>query len=105
MRHHKKKLLIATVGLAAVNYACQEKPITTGNLVVPPPQPSASAGPEAMPVGNLMAPSPTDNPALVQDAGTKEPPAKGGDAGLLDHRFRTGNLMPPPPPPPSATKK
>lgn len=98
----KKKLLVATVGLAAVNYACQEKPITTGNLVAPPPpsaEPSAtsSVSPQEMPVGNLVAPPPMD------DAGAKP---RATDAGIPEHRFRTGNLMPPPPrPPPSATKK
>lgn len=96
MRHQRKKLLVAAIGVAAMNYACQEKPpIQTGNLMAPVVTPDAGAvtppenKPDAEPMimsGNLMAPPPP-------------PPTSTPTLGP-DHKLRTGNLMPPPPPPP-----
>lgn len=74
-----RKLLVASVGVAAVSYAsaCQKAPEQTGNLMAP----TASTTPPEM-VGNLVAPPP-------------EPP----DAGERPPEM-VGNLMPPGPPPP-----
>lgn len=102
MRPLKKKLLVAAVGVAAINYACNnDKPIQTGNLMAPPPTP-LDAGvaetpqtPDASHLvvsGNLMAPPP---PPPTTTAPTPPPD--------VSHRIRTGNLMPPPPPPPTST--
>ena len=93
MRHTKKKLLVAALGVAAMNYACQDKPMQTGNLMAPEPRPDAGAiqdtppnvqdaGPMIM-SGNLMAP----------------PPPPPTNSPTATHRIPTGNLMPPPPPP------
>jgi hypothetical protein len=98
-----KKLLIASLGVAAVSYACAEakRPVVTGNLVAPVEIPDASprvadAGAEkpkpnddTLTSGNLMAPMPTD-------AG---PPKPQRPPEIV------GNLMAPPPPmPPDAGK-
>jgi len=96
-----RKLLIASVGVATINYvaACVREPETTGNLVAPPPSsaevpPSTDSGgvlvaggragtggEAAIPPtsGNLVAPPPS---AAPQPSST--PPT-------------SGNLMPPPP--------
>jgi hypothetical protein len=66
-RPGRRKLLVASIGVATVSYAlltsCDRPPIS-GNLPSPPPQPPV--------VGNLPAPPPPD--------GGPEP-APGGDAG------------------------
>jgi hypothetical protein len=68
-----RKLLVASIGVAAVTYACgggggsgpgTHEPV--GNLVAPEPTPAAdsgatapdAAGPPEEPVGNLVAPPP-----------------------------------------------
>lgn len=104
-----RKLLVASVGVASVLYAC-EKPYPPGNLVAPPP-----AEPDAGMVtsGNLMAPpepqpqpSASTAPSAIEPVDAATPPST--DAGAktaptashipLPHR-PPGNLMPPPPPP------
>lgn len=94
-----RKLLIASVGVATINYvaACVHEPETTGNLVAPPASragaPNGAEGAGVAPPGgvagtggqaavpptsgNLVAPPPTPQP-------TDTPPT-------------SGNLMPPPP--------
>ncbi len=95
----KKKLLVAAVGVAAMNYACHDRPMQTGNLMAPQPTPQDAGSvevappPDAGPMvvsGNLMAPPPPPPTVTV-------PPD-------VSHRMRTGNLMPPPPPPPPPPK-
>lgn len=73
-----RKLLVASLGVAAVSYsaACHKTPEHTGNLMAPDPVPT-STPPEM--VGNLVAPMPE------VDAGDSRPPEM------------VGNLMPPPP--------
>jgi len=70
-----RKLLVASIGVAAVSYACgaSQKPKNettepVGNLVAPPPQEEpadAAPPPEKVPepVGNLVAPPPDESPA------------------------------------------
>lgn len=78
-----RKLLVASLGVAAVSYACAktpERPEMTGNLVAPMPEPDAGeptaptipSAPEM--TGNLMPPQPEPPPA--PDAGQK--PVKKG---------------------------
>jgi len=73
-----RKLLIASIGVAAVTYAC--------NKEADRPQP----------VGNLMPPMP-------YDSGSPEPTTGASDAGgagkLDDIAIASGNLMAPPPMP------
>jgi len=106
-RLQSRKLLVASLGVAAVSYVgCVERPQTSGNLMAPPtqdagaapeqgaavavPVPSASTPPERPPTsGNLMPPPPVD-------AGPPPPP---------DFPPTSGNLMPPPPPPDAGTIK
>ncbi len=109
-----RKLLVASVGVASVLYAC-EKPYPPGNLVAPPP-----AEPDAGMVtsGNLMAPpepqpSASTSASAIEPVDAATPPST--DAGAktaptashipLPHR-PPGNLMPPPPnPTPPKPKK
>jgi periplasmic protein TonB len=84
-RRISRKLLVASVGVAAVSYvaiACEKQPV--GNLAPPPARDAAVE----QQVGNLMAPPepPPPPPPVVRDAQSPRdiPP---------------GNLMPPPPPP------
>jgi hypothetical protein len=74
-RRIARKLLVASLGVAAVSYAvgCEKQPV--GNLA----RPAADA--TAQPSGTLTPPPPID---------TGSPPPV------------VGNLMPPPPPPPDA---
>jgi hypothetical protein len=104
-----RKLLVASVGVASVLYAC-EKPYPPGNLVAPPPtEPDAGM----VTSGNLMAPvEPPPQPSASTSASAIEPvdasTPPSTDAGAkaapsashipLPHR-PPGNLMPPPPPP------
>ena len=76
-RRLAKKLLVASVGVAAVSYvvACNKQPV--GNLAMP-----AADAADMPAVGNLMAPPP--------------PPI---DAAPTPRDIPPGNLMPPPPPP------
>ena len=79
-----RKLLIASIGVAAVNYACAKEP--------PPGH-----------VGNLMGPTPYDSGAPAptedaQDAGiAPATPSALAPGATLDHHVTSGNLMPPPP--------
>lgn len=102
-----RKLLIASVGVATINYvaACVHEPETTGNLVAPPSAAGApgsdnggvlatggtpgAGGESVVPVtsGNLVAPPPTATPRP-----STEPPT-------------TGNLVPPPEPLPTGGVK
>ena len=79
-RRIAKKLLVASLGVAAVSYvvACEKQPV--GNLAPPPDV-------TAQPPGNLMAPPP---PLPVDAAAAPQPSLEPP----------VGNLMPPPPPPP-----
>ena len=89
-RRISRKLLVASVGVAAVSYvvaACEKQPV--GNLA-PPPAHDAAAEQQ---VGNLMAPPqppPPPPPPVLKDPGPRDIPP--------------GNLMPPPMPPPDAGK-
>lgn len=101
-----RKLLIASVGVATVLYACEKKdPYPPGNLMAPEPMP-VEAG--MVTSGNLMAPQPTDTPppkptaelAVAPDAGATKVP-------IPPTHMPPGNLMPPPlptPPPPPKKK-
>lgn len=78
-----RKLLIASVGVAAVSYACRDRPETTGNLM--PALPTSDAAVANVPepplppelderTGNLMPPEP---PLGIGDAGVApKPPLK-----------------------------
>ncbi len=101
-RRPGRKLLAASVGVAAVSYvvvACRtEPPQVTGNLMAPvePTTAPSRPPPPEPPVGNLMPPEEPNEPI--------EPirPDAGADAGRLHKPFPeppVGNLMPPPPPP------
>ena len=106
-----RKLLVASLGVAAVSYACtRETP--PGNLVAPQPT-------QTEVVGNLVAPIPQPDagappsPIVASDAGKPTDTTSPGDAGKVGDAGRTGtspttiptiqrpvgNLMPPPPPP------
>lgn len=81
-RSKARKILVASIGVAAVLYGCKKNDSgggdgmeTTGNLVAPDPMPDAPAQPEAVPdaeppppepapepVGNLMPPEPSPVP-------------------------------------------
>ncbi len=80
-RPRRRKLLVASVGVAAVSYvvgtACNVGgEMTSGNLVSPPPTPT-----EQPPIGgNLPAPPPPDASADAGDAGDGGD-TDGGDAG------------------------
>ncbi len=102
-----RKLLVASVGVASVLYACEKRDYPPGNLMAPQPTP-IEAG--MVTSGNLMAPQPTDVTAPPPkpsaelavdpvDAGAAKPP-------ILPTHMPPGNLMPPPrPTPPPAPKK
>jgi hypothetical protein len=72
-----KKLLVASIGVAAVSYACNKEQ----------PRPEQ--------VGNLMAPMPTDSGAPVATPDTADAGVPSTDIGIV-----SGNLVAPPPPPP-----
>jgi hypothetical protein len=76
-----RKLLVASLGVAALSYVgCGNGPIT-GNLIAPPGDAATDAATDAPPsVGNLVAPPPAD----------AAPPDAPGDAPTA------GNLLPPP---------
>jgi hypothetical protein len=62
-RRGRKKLLVATLGVAAVSFAgCRGATQTTGNLVPPPPQDSAP------PLGDAASGTPQ---LAAPDAGAK----------------------------------
>ena len=75
-RRPGRKLLVASLGVAAVSYACHatKEPEQVGNLVAPPPEPSAETPPPPEQVGNLMAPLEPVALPTAPDAGT--PPVK-----------------------------
>lgn len=84
MKRTARKLLVASIGVAAVSYACTKKqpdppPEPVGNLVAPtaeprtePPGSGTATPPEPPeePVGNLVAPQEPE-PAPATDAGKK----------------------------------
>ena len=108
--YRSRKLLIASVGVATINYvaACGHEPVTSGNLVAPPQYSggmpastgdsgvlvaggtAGTAGEAAIPPtsGNLVAPPPPPNAPLP----TNSPPT-------------SGNLVPPPKPLPTGGVK
>jgi hypothetical protein len=64
-----RKLLVASLGVAAIAYAGCEKKVPPGNLMAPPPPPPTEV------VGNLM-PMPVDaGPPTPMDAGVQRLPA------------------------------
>lgn len=88
-RQNARKLLVAGVGVAAVNYAiaCSNSE-TSGNLVAPPADDSGSADAESdafVGSGNLVPPEP-------EDAGSDAKDASDEDAFV-----GSGNLVPPDP--------
>lgn len=103
-----KKLLIASIGVAAVSYACSEtkRPEVVGNLVAPitipdasTAQPTADAGAAKKPSddivtsGNLVAPMPAD-------AGPPKPmPAPEIVGNLMAPQPRPADAGTPPKPP------
>jgi hypothetical protein len=101
-----RKLLIASVGVATVLYACEKKdPYPPGNLMAPQPLP-IEAG--MVTSGNLMAPTPDVTPPPKPSAELAVDPVDAGATKLpiLPTHRPPGNLMPPPPPtPPPAPKK
>ncbi|MBL9113035.1 MAG: hypothetical protein JNM74_27355 [Myxococcales bacterium] len=111
-----RKLLVASVGVATVLYACEKKdPYPPGNLMAPvpaldaAPAPSETAPPTSgnlmpppepsiqHPPGNLMPPpppEPVDAGAASRDAGTKKDAGAPPKPKAPPHP--PGNLMPPP---------
>jgi len=91
-----RKLLVASIGVATVLYACEKREAyPPGNLM--PPEPQIDAG--MVTSGNLVAPPPQEDAA-------PPPLPLASDAGPLPHEVvPPGNLMPPPPPPPDAGPK
>lgn len=87
-----RKLLVASIGVAAVSYvACSTTPETSGNLVAPPVDAAGGDAPSdaASSSGNLMPPPPVD----ASRDGTV--PADASDDGLAPIDATSGNLMPP----------
>lgn len=83
MKPNKKKLLVATVGLAAINYVgcSSSKEPTSEDASVDAAVADSSANEDAMiSSGNLVVPQ---DDAAVQDA--------------TDEMISSGNLVPPPP--------
>lgn len=104
-----RKLLVASIGVASVLYACEKRDAyPPGNLVAPPPDPT----PSMVTSGNLVAP-PTEVDAGAAPLEVTSPDAAAaGDAKAKPSPIVTapprqpplpthppGNLMPPPPPP------
>lgn len=83
MKPSRKKLLIAAVGVAAINYAASCQPITSGNLMAPDTDPTADAADDRMiSSGNLVLPLVDAGPdADAADAADAATPDTGGDAG------------------------
>src|SRR6187402_708703 len=81
---NSRKLLIASVGVATINYvaACGREPVTSGNLVAPPPPSIAGA------------------PANAEDAGVVIASGAGGAATIPP---TSGNLVAPPASAPAPT--
>jgi hypothetical protein len=85
-----RKLLIAAIGVATINYvACKESTPTSGNLPAPREMPDAEPTPVA---GNLPAPPPQEAgpPTTQPEAGPIIPPTSGNlpapqprDAGVV----------------------
>jgi hypothetical protein len=104
-----RKLLVASIGVASVLYACEKRDAyPPGNLVAPPPDPT----PSMVTSGNLVAP-PTEVDAgaaplemQTPDAATPPEDARAKPATKVQPpphptgpTHPPGNLMPPPPPP------
>jgi hypothetical protein len=79
-RPRRRKLLVASVGVAAVSYAvgvaCGDSNVTSGNL--PAPAPRDAANEQIVTSGNLPAPPPPD--AGQQDADAATDAADASDA-------------------------
>ena len=90
-----RKLLVASIGVASVLYACEKREAyPPGNLVAPPPDTVVTSG-------NLVAPPPqTDAAGPIEQV----PAAKDAGLPLRPNLDPPGNLMPPPPPKTSAPK-
>ena len=105
-----RNLLVASVGVASVLYACDKRDayppgnlvapppdpsmVTSGNLVAPPPQVDGGADPVEVKAPADAATPPVDARAKpVQTAAPLKPPPPKPTA------HPPGNLMPPPPPP------
>jgi hypothetical protein len=103
-----RKLLIASVGVATVLYACEKKdPYPPGNLMAPEPMP-VEAG--MVTSGNLMAPEPkpdvTPPPPKPPAELAVDPVDAGATKVPIPPNLRPpGNLMPPPPHTPAPKKK
>ena len=129
-----RKLLVASVGVATINYvaACVHEPATSGNLVAPPPSSAGTpantaeggvlvaggtagtGGESAIPPtsGNLVAPpptatSPTPLPTSQTPLPTSPTPAPTSPTPLPTTSTppTSGNLMPPPKPLPTGGVK
>ena len=106
-----RKLLIASVGVATINYvaACGHESVTSGNLVAPLPN-------------HAGAPASVEDAAVLSVAGTGGSSGNGGAAAIpptsgnlvapptlpprpMDTPPTSGNLMPPPTPPPTGGVK
>ena len=91
-----KKLLVATAGLATLVYSGCKKDPPVGNLVAPPPT--------EIPVGNLVAPPPTEPPVgnlmapVPVDAGPTIGPPRADAGGPIAPTKDSGRFAPPPPP-------
>ena len=80
-----RKLLVAAIGVATINYAaaCGTNNETSGNLPSPPPIDAASEIPPTS--GNLPAPPPMDASLDASDAGDASDDASdAGDASDAD---------------------
>ncbi|MFO0662457.1 MAG: hypothetical protein U0174_00815 [Polyangiaceae bacterium] len=75
MKPARKKLLVAAVGVAALNYVGACTSTTSGNLMAPDPSDAAADADVFITSGNLMAPP--DAGATDADAGKQD---SGGDA-------------------------
>ncbi|HRG96680.1 MAG TPA: hypothetical protein PLR99_10545 [Polyangiaceae bacterium] len=100
-----RKLLVASIGVASVLYACEKRDAyPPGNLVAPPPDPT----PSMVTSGNLVAP-PTEvdagaAPLEVTSPTDAAPPTKPKPTPTVTApphptgpTHPPGNLMPPPP--------
>ena len=113
MRHPSKsrKLLIASVGVATINYvaACGREPVTSGNLVAP--LPSNAGGPASVEDTGVLVVAGAGNTGGTGGAAAI-PPTSGNLVAPpplpprpVDPPPTSGNLMPPPNPPPTGGVK
>jgi hypothetical protein len=101
-----RKLLVASVGVATINYvaACGREAVTSGNLVAPAPN-SAEAPTGAEDAGVLVAGGTGGLPTIPPTSGNLVAPPPTAPAPtappVIDTPPTSGNLMPPPEPPPA----